>query len=157
MNKPLIKNIFYYIGCISLFAAGLFYVLAADLMLTTQSIWLMIAIILSFSSSVFAVLSETYREKKALSYSFKGLAMGIAVAFITYLVVYLLIALSPERTPGPNGFSSFEQSFMIKRIRDSKKDTVFTLIVMIITSVISLIGVVGQVTELIMTVKIKEE
>ena len=60
MNKPLIKNIMLYIGVISIFGAGMLFVLLADWMLTIQSLWLMLAILLSVGSAVCAALSERY-------------------------------------------------------------------------------------------------
>lgn len=154
MNKPLVKNIFFTIGCIALFVAGLFYVVAADLLITTQSIWLMLAIILSFSSSIFALLSNYFRESRRKSFTFKGLAIGLAVAFIVFLMTYLLVSLSPEKELTD---SSFINSFMIKRVADSLKDTVYTLIVIIVTAVLSVIGLAGQVTDLVLAAKIKDE
>lgn len=154
MNKPLVKNIFFAIGCIALFVAGLFYVLAADLLITTQSVWLMLAILLSFASSILALLSSYHKEKRRRSLTFKGVGIGLAVLFIVFLAVYLVVSMSPERDPSK---SNFINSFMIKRVGDSLEDTVYTLIVIITTIALSVIGLAGQVVDLIFTAKNQEE
>ncbi|MCM1195083.1 MAG: hypothetical protein NC099_03650 [Corallococcus sp.] len=156
MNKPLIKNIMFYVGVAAIFAAGMLYVLLADWMLTTQSLWLMLAILLSVGSAVCAVLSERFKEKPKALYALKGVAIGLAVCLVAFFAIYLSIALAPAREISSDA-SSIVKSFAIKSVAGSKRNTVYTLIVFIIVIVFAVISLAAQIADLVLTATIKEE
>lgn len=156
MNKPLIKNIMLYIGVISIFGAGMLFVLLADWMLTIQSLWLMLAILLSVGSAVCAALSERYKGSPNIMYTLKGIAVGLAVFLITFFIVYLSVALAPAKEIASDA-SSFAKSFAIKSVAGSKRYTVYTRIVFGIVLAISSVSLVAQVSDLALTATIKEE
>ena len=153
MNKPLIKNIMLYIGVISIFGAGMLFVLLADWMLTIQSLWL---ILLSVGSAVCAALSERYKGSPNIMYTLKGIAVGLAVFLITFFIVYLSVALAPAKEIASDA-SSFAKSFAIKSVAGSKRYTVYTRIVFGIVLAISSVSLVAQVSDLALTATIKEE
>ena len=95
MNRTLIKNITFYIGVGVVFLAGLLYILLADIVINTQSLWLMIAILLSFGSAICAMVADNFKEKHKVMYTLKGVAIGLAVTFIVFLLTYMLISFSP--------------------------------------------------------------
>ena len=156
MNKPLIKNIMLYIGIIAIFTAGMLFVLLADWMLTIQSLWLMLAILLSVGGIVCAALSERYRDRPTTMYVLKGVAVGLTVCLIAFFVVYLSIALAPAQELA-EGASSFEKSFAIKSAIGTKRSRVYTLIVFIIVLAISAISLIAQVADIALTATIKDE
>ena len=78
MIKPLIKNISFYIGVGLIFLSGLLYILLADIVINTQSLWLMLLILFAFGSAICVVLSEKYRGSSNAVYVLKG--VGIAMA-----------------------------------------------------------------------------
>ncbi len=162
MNRTLIKNITFYIGVGVVFLAGLLYILLADIVINTQSLWLMIAILLSFGSAICAMVADNFKEKYKVMYTLKGVAIGLAVTFIVFLLTYMLISFSPAKEMDGNA-SSFVNSFAIKRVELKSssgkfvKEGVKTMMVYVVTMVITAIGLAAQICNLILTVKAKDE
>lgn len=94
INVPLLKTIVFLIGVLGVFVAGLFFVLAGDMMLTVQSLWLMVTIILSFGSAICVFLSGSFKERKQKMYILKSIAIGLAVAFLVFIVVFFQVSIS---------------------------------------------------------------
>lgn len=162
MNKPLIKNITFYVGMGLIFAAGIIYVLLADIVVNTQSLWIMLAMLLSFGSAICGVLAENFKERRTKMIVLKSVAVGLAVLFIAFLLMYMLISISPD--PGiRDGAGSFEKSFAIKHVEivaaSGKfiKEGVFTLIVYIVSMALALFSVVALTWNLIMSIKYIDE
>ena len=160
MNKQLIRNITFYIGVGLVFAAGIIYILLSDIVVNTQSLWLMLSILLSLGSAICFVVAETFKEKRIRSITLRSVGLGLAVLFIAFLLMYMLISFSPakEVVEGQH-ISAFEESFAIKRVQlrgesgKFVKEGVNTMILYIVCMVITFIGMAAQVWNLIITVK----
>lgn len=164
MIKPLIKKISFYVGVGLVFAAGLLYILLADILINTQSLWLMLSVLFAFGSAVCAVLSERYRGSGKALYVLKGVAVALAVCFIGILLMIMLISFSPAKEiPEGQKVSAFVQSFTIRRVQlrgetgKYLKDGYKTMLVYVICMVVAFLGLAAQVTELALSAVIKEE
>lgn len=162
MNKQLTRNITFYIGVGLVFAAGIIYILLADIVVNTQSLWLMLSILLSLGSVACAVVAETFKEKRIRSITLKSVGLGLAAAFIGFLLTYMLISFSPANEL-EDGVSKFIQSFAIKRVQirgeSGKfiKEGVNTMILYVVCMALTLLGVAAQIWNLILTVKANGE
>ena len=158
MHKQLIKNITFYLGVGIVFLAGILYILLADIVVNTQSLWLMLAILLSLGSAVCVVVAETYREKRMRMITLKSIGLGIAVCFVVFLLVYMLVSFSPAKELGENA-SKIVESFSIKRVQFRSesgkfiKEGVNTMMLYVICMALTVIGIAAQVWNLILTVK----
>ena len=164
MNKPLIKNISFFVGVGLVFFSGLLYILLADIVINTQSLWLMIAILFSFGSAICSVISEKFRGNNKTMYTLKGVAIGLAVCFIGILLMIMLISFSPAKEIAEGEkVNAFVQSFTIKRVQlrgetgKFLKDGYNTMLVYVISMVVAFVGAVAQALELAMSASIKEE
>jgi len=163
VNKTVIKNISFYIGVGLVFVSGLLYVLLADIVINTQSLWLMIAIVFAFGSAVCEMISDNYREKKKIMYTLKGIAMGLALCFIGILLMIMLISFSPAKITDESNASAFVRSFAIARVQlrgetgKYLKDGFKTMIVYLVSIIIAFLGFAAQTVNLAMTATIKDE
>lgn len=164
MDKNLIKNISFFVGVGLVFLSGLLYILLADIVINTQSLWLMLAVLCAMGSAVCIVLSERYRGSGNTVYVLKGVGVGLALCFIGVLLMIMLISFSPakEVVEGQH-ISAFESSFTIKRVQlrgetgKYLKDGFKTMTVYVVCMVVAFLGLAAQVVDLVMTVKIKDE
>lgn len=158
MNKQLIKNITFYIGVGLVFVAGILYILLADIVVNTQSLWLMLAILLSLGCVACVIVAETFKEKRRKSIILKSVGVGFAVLFIAFLLMYMLISFSPAEEL-KEGTSKFIQSFAIRRVQirgESGKfvrEGVNTMMLYIVSMALSFLGAVAQIWNLILTIK----
>ncbi len=136
MSKDNLRRIFYLIGMIGIFVAGLAFVMLSDLLIKTISTWLFVAILFSLGSGVCCILSGTYKEKRKLEIVMKSVSVGLAVLFLGFLLFYRFGPLSVFETNREKGLS---------------------LITTIICLVLSVVAITGQVGDLILTVLNKEE
>lgn len=160
INVPLLKTIVFLIGVIGMFVAGLFYILAGDMLLTIQSLWLMVAIVLSFGSAICAFVSGSFKERKKIMYILKSIALGLAVAFIVFIIIYLTISISKWDRDNPelwDKYNSKEPNFLIKRVRYDRPVRIKTMNIMTVTMVLGAVGLVAQVADLLLTVKLPED
>ena len=92
----------------------------------------------------------------------KSVAVGLAVLFIAFLLMYMLISISPDSGIRDDA-GSFEKSFAIKHVEivaasgKFVKEGVFTLIVYIVSMALSLFSVVALTWNLIMSIKYIDE
>lgn len=165
MNKPLIKNISLFLGVGLIFVSGLLYVLLADIVINTQSLWLMIAILFAFGAAICTMISDNFKDgRKGTMYALKGIAIGLCVCFVGFLLMFMLISFSPakEVVEGEK-VNVFVEGFAIKRVQltgpNGKliRDGLKTLVVYLVSIILAFIGLVGQVLDLAMTATIREE
>ena len=136
MSRDNLKRTFYLIGMIGAFVAGLVFVLLCDILIGTVSTWLFVSILFSLGSGICAMLSETFKEKRRLFVALKGLSIGLAVAFIGFLLMFRFLPLIPLETNKAKGLS---------------------LIITIVCLAVTAICVVGQVVDLVLSVTNKED
>lgn len=160
MNKQLIKNITLYLGVGLVFAAGIIYILLADIVVNTQSLWLMLAILFSLGSAACFIVGETLKERRRKTIILKSVSLGISLLFIVFLLVYMLVSFSPAKELSEKA-SKFVTSFAIKRVqlRGSSgrfiKEGVNTMMLYIVSMALTAIGIAAQTWNLILTVKEK--
>lgn len=87
MTRATIKTIVYYAATISIFVAGLVYMLMSDLTFGNSSQWLILSVIFSFGSGVCAFVSAKMKDKIAY-YILKGSAIALAIAYIVFLILF---------------------------------------------------------------------
>lgn len=136
MSKDNMRKVFYFIGMIGAFIAGLAYVMLCDMLIKTVSTWLFLSVLLSLGSGICCILSDVYKEKRKVEIAMKAVAIGLAVMFIGFLFFYRF---------GP--LSVFEKN----------RDKGLSLIIVVISLVITLIAIAGQVGDLILTITNKDE
>lgn len=164
MNKPLIKNISFFVGVGLVFFAGILYILLADIVINTQSIWLMLAVLFALGSAVCTILSERYKGRNDIVCALKGVGVGLSVCFMGILLMVMLISFSPAReVPDGVKVSAFVESFSIKRVElrgetgKYLKDGFKTMTVYLVSILVAFLGMVGQILDLVMTATTKEE
>lgn len=164
MIKPLIKTISFYVGVGLIFLSGLLYILLADIVINTQSLWLMLAMLFAFGSAICLMISDNFKDgHKKFMYSLKGIAIGLGVCFVGVLLMIMLISFSPAKETDGKEVSAFVRSFTIARVQLRGETGKYlkagykTMTVYVTSIVIAFIGLVAQVLNLVMTVTIKEE
>ncbi|HCY49526.1 MAG TPA: hypothetical protein DHU79_04605, partial [Clostridiales bacterium] len=88
MTRATIKTIVYYAATISIFVAGLVYMLMSDLTFGNSSQWLILSVIFSFGSGVCAFVSAKLKDKIVPYYILKGSAIALAIAYIVFLILF---------------------------------------------------------------------
>lgn len=132
MNKDLLNKIVYLVGMIGVFVSGLVYNVSSDLILKTPSTWLFGSIIIAFGSGVCAILSDNYKEKFKVHIALKSVAVGLALGFVVFLVLYLTLVIFAF---------------------DSKRDRAFGLLISVISLVLSVISLAALSADLGLTIK----
>lgn len=136
MNKDLLSKISYLVGTVGVFVSGLIYNIGSDLLLKTASTWLFGSIVIAFGSGVCAILSDNFKEKIKVCLSLKGVAVGLALGFVVFLVLYLSLVIP-----------TFER----------KRDIAYGMIITILSLVLTVISLGAQSADLGLTIKrIKE-
>lgn len=87
-NKSTIKLISLIVGGVTIFVAGLIFVVITDLKLKNTSTWLFISIIFSFGSGIANMLSDNIKEKPIPYYILKGLGVLLAIGYLVFLSVF---------------------------------------------------------------------
>ncbi|MCR5741090.1 MAG: hypothetical protein K6G38_01325 [Gammaproteobacteria bacterium] len=85
MKTNTIKQVTFLVGGLLVIAAGLFYILMADLYLHATSIVLFLGVIPSVFGGIFFILSENFKNKKHLFFIFKAIGIVLTLLFILYL------------------------------------------------------------------------
>ncbi len=166
----LVQKIAFTVGLAAVFAAGLLYIILGEVVFGEnpgiQSIWLMIAIILTFGSAGSMILSTTKKEQKVAMFVWKGVAIVLAICFIVFLVIYFNIAAYGEPL-NLDEASSFVKTFAIRRVEltDEGKVDIFSYYdyyiplrsLTIWMSVIAGIGAFAQVVDVALTAIVKDE
>lgn len=88
MTRATIKTIVYYAATISIFVAGLVYMLMSDLTFGNSSQWLILSVIFSFGSGICAFVSAKLKDKIVPYYILKGSAIALAIAYIVFLILF---------------------------------------------------------------------
>lgn len=93
MNKDrivgLMKNLSFFIGGITVMVTGLIYVLLTDLYLGNSSTYLLAGVLLAFSGSICFILSNNFKNRKAVFYVLKGIGMAMTIGFIIFLFLFM--------------------------------------------------------------------
>lgn len=132
MNNDLLKKIIYLVGTIGVFVSGLVYNICSDLILKTASTWLFGSIVIAFGSGVCAILSDNFKEKNKICLSLKGVAVGLVLGFVVFLILYLSLAIPAFET---------------------KREKVYGTVITVVSIVLSVISLGAQATDLGFTVK----
>lgn len=136
MSRDNLRRVFYLIGMIGIFVAGLAFVMLCDMLIKTVSTWLFVAMLFSLGSGVCCVLSGTFKDKRKAEIVLKSVAVGLTALYLGFLLFYRFGPLS---------------------VFETNKDKGLSLIVTIICLVVSVAAIVGQVGDLVLTVLNKDE
>lgn len=132
MNRDLLNKIIYLVGTIGVFVSGLIFNVCSDLILKTASTWLFGSIVIAFGSGVCAILSDNFREKVKVSLSLKGVAIFLALGFVVFLVLYLMLVIFAF---------------------DSNRDKAYGVLITVISLVVAVISLAAQSADLGLSVK----
>ncbi|MCM1289937.1 MAG: hypothetical protein NC132_03800 [Corallococcus sp.] len=83
--KSLSKLITFLIGVISMFLAGVLYMIMSDLSFGNTSVWLIIATLLSFGGAICFFFSNNFLEKPVVMYVMRGIGLALSVGFVIFL------------------------------------------------------------------------
>lgn len=137
MDKELLKKIPFILGVGLAFITGLLFTILGDLVLKSSSPWLIGGVLLAFGSVACLVLSENFKEKKALFWTLKGIALALALAFIGYMV-------------------GFHSAMIVKYAKKAqmlvKNDSVFAVLLVFVC-----LTAVAQVVDVVFNATLKEK
>lgn len=136
MSKDNMRKIFYFIGMIGIFVAGLTYVMLCDMLIKTNSTWLFVSIIFSLGSGICCIFADVYKEKRKAEIVLKSVSIGLAALFIGFLIFFRFGPLS---------------------VFPKNRDKGLSLIIVVISLVITLASLVGQIGDLVLTVTNKDD
>lgn len=88
MTRATIKTIVYYAATISIFVAGLVYMLMSDITFGNSSQWLILSVLFSFGSGICLFFSVRIKEKIVPYYILKGSAIVLAIAYLVFLILF---------------------------------------------------------------------
>ena len=82
------RTISFVVGPSLLALIGIVFMFLSDLGLENSSTWLIGSVLLTFGSAIVGYISEIRKENHLLVYILKGIAFGLAVGFIIYLICF---------------------------------------------------------------------
>lgn len=146
MAKTAFKNITFLIGAISMFAAGLIYMIMSDLSFGNTSVWLIIATVLSFGGALIFFFANSFAEKPALMYFMKILGLVLSVGFVAFLHYF----------NGTEYFVGKLNEFIDMGLSGEKK-LALSKATIIISWVLAYAGALGQIVNIVAGAAIKEK
>lgn len=146
MQKALYKNISFLIGAISMFAAGLLYMIMSDLSFGNQSTWLIVATLFSFGGAIVFFFSNNYLEKPRAMYSMKIVGLVLSVGFIAFLHFF-----------DNSAFFTAKLDDFVNQGASAKGTLAASKATMIISYIFAYVGAVGQAANIVMVATLKEE
>ena len=158
MAKTLSKNITFYIGALTMFFVGVFYMLASDLAFNNNAFDLIVAVLLSFGSAILFFLSASFNEKPVIMFVFKGIALALAIGFVIYIHCYQSgfsfgYLADPEKVPNyPSILDTFRKGGASKAGK-----LAMTQATVIITIVLSYVSIAAQAANTVLVATIKED
>lgn len=154
MNKSLLYKITLFVGGILIFAAGMLFVLFADLKLQVRSSWLFLAILFSIGSAVAMLLADKLEDKKAWLIAVKGIAVFLVICFIVLLPVFMNAALTSTVKANSDEFN--KNLFALASIfKDEVKQQV--KVYTIIPLVIAVLALIAQGFNLVLSILDKND
>lgn len=131
-----IKAITLYVGLLSMFLAGVLYLIMTDLGYGNEASWLFVAAILSLGSAICVFFTTNLKDFPIRQLVLRCIGAALGIGFVVF------IALSTR--------SEFYQKVNFAQVAARNSATIVTLI-------FGAIGVIGQVANVVLTVTIKEE
>ncbi len=95
MNKNVIKTTSYLLGGVLMAAAGLLFILVADLYLHATSTLLFITVLTAVVGGILFLLSESFRGNKTLYFILRGLGAVLSILFIVFL--FMMANQDPDK------------------------------------------------------------
>lgn len=137
MSKELLKKLSFSIGGVAIFVAGLIFAVMGDLSVKSSSFWLIGGILLTFGSGVCVVLGDIFKEKPTVMWVMKGVALGLAVAYIGFMVGFNISTANANST----------------------KPEILTAntVLLVLTLVFTVIAIAAQTLDVVLTATVKEE
>ena len=153
MSKTLLNQIAFLVGAISIFCAGMIYILLADLVLGVRSPWLFVAIVIALGAVVCLVLSDRYKDKPKTMYILKSVGTFLTLLFIGFMMLFMLSALNATLSDSSDEYEL--QLFALAKL-EKKSQKVYTIAISVASAVLAGIGLIGQALNIGLTVSLRK-